>query len=193
MWGLINTSQLVFYIPLMQVSLPPNALYLFQFLAFFNGDLYILVKLYELSVGLIFDTSTGGRASPSHFASMDMESTLLLSNAGLLLTVYSVILFLILLTFFLKRCLRHRSLNSKSSRCIHRMRKCLSWNLILRLLIESYLEIGLCSLLNLINVSPPPPHSRSHSGAAVLQGRYRLCLQSSSLSSVFFFPSWRFT
>ena len=56
MWGLINTSQLVFYIPLMGITLPPNTLYLFQFLAFFNGDLYILVRLYELSIGLILDT-----------------------------------------------------------------------------------------------------------------------------------------
>ena len=55
MWGLINASQLVFYIPLMQIILPANSLYLFQFLAFFNGDLYILVKLYELSVGRILD------------------------------------------------------------------------------------------------------------------------------------------
>ena len=56
MWGLINASQLVFYIPLMQIILPANSLYLFQFLAFFNGDLYILVKLYELTVGLVLDS-----------------------------------------------------------------------------------------------------------------------------------------
>ena len=56
MWGLINISQLVFYIPLMRITLPANSLYLFQFLAFFNGDLYILVKLYELTVGLVLDS-----------------------------------------------------------------------------------------------------------------------------------------
>ena len=43
MWGLINAFQLVFYIPLIGIILPANTLYLFQFLAFFNGDLYILV------------------------------------------------------------------------------------------------------------------------------------------------------
>ena len=42
MWGFINVSQLVFYFPVMGVDLPANALYLFHFLAFFTGDLYLL-------------------------------------------------------------------------------------------------------------------------------------------------------
>ena len=41
-WGLINSFQLVFYLPLMGILIPPNVLSLLEFLAFFNGDLYVL-------------------------------------------------------------------------------------------------------------------------------------------------------
>ena len=50
----------------MAVILPPNALYLFQFLAFFDGDLYLLAKLYDLSIGRVLDASSR-EDSPSHF------------------------------------------------------------------------------------------------------------------------------
>ena len=41
--------------------------------------------------------------SPAVFGSVDMESTLLVSNAGILITTYSIILFLVLVTFLLLR------------------------------------------------------------------------------------------
>ena len=57
MWGLINISQLVFYIPLMGVKLPRNTHALFQFLAFFNGDLYILQMLFNYTLEPFFTTN----------------------------------------------------------------------------------------------------------------------------------------
>ena len=90
--------------------------------------------------------------SPAMFSSVDMESTLLVSNAGILITTYGIILFLIVMTFFMLRCL-DASRSPKCSMCLFKVKSCLSLNFILRLLIETYLDIGLCSLLNISYVS----------------------------------------
>ena len=80
-----------------------------------------------------------------------MSLTLLSSNIGILLTTFALILILLVLTFFLMLCVSHTN-KSKCSRCVFRLNSCLSWNFILRLLIETYLDILLCSLLNASNV-----------------------------------------
>ena len=41
--------------PFMAISFPSNMLLLFNLLTFFNGDIYVLLRAYQYSVGLFFD------------------------------------------------------------------------------------------------------------------------------------------
>ena len=50
MWNLINTNQLIYFVPLMSIPIPPMSLILFNVLAFANGDLLPFVYLYEHTV-----------------------------------------------------------------------------------------------------------------------------------------------
>ena len=55
MWVLICVNQLISFMPLMAITFPSNMLLLFNLLTFFNGELYILLMIYDYSVGLLFD------------------------------------------------------------------------------------------------------------------------------------------
>ena len=80
-----------------------------------------------------------------------MQSSLLTSNLGILLTTFTIVIFLAILTFFLLLCVSPRR-SPKCFRCVIKMNRCLSCNFFLRLLIETYLDICLCSLLTILNV-----------------------------------------
>lgn len=43
--------------------------------------------------------------------------------------------------------------NTKCGKCSRKLRACLFWNFVLRLLVETFLELGLCSILNLKTLS----------------------------------------
>lgn len=49
-WNLINTNQLIYFVPLISIPIPPMSLILFKALAFANGDLLPFVYLYENTV-----------------------------------------------------------------------------------------------------------------------------------------------
>lgn len=80
------------------------------------------------------------------------------ANAGILIATYSIVLFLFVLTFFLLFCIRRTSTN-KCAKCVVKMDKCLTWNFVLRLLVETYLDLGLCALLNLYGLKFQTPLS----------------------------------
>lgn len=48
LWGLINTSQLMALVPLIDVPLPPNVMIIFQFMSVANGDFDFLQSLPNL-------------------------------------------------------------------------------------------------------------------------------------------------
>ena len=50
-WSLISTNQLIYFVPLMSIRIPPVSLLLLQALAFANGDLLPFVYLYKHTVG----------------------------------------------------------------------------------------------------------------------------------------------
>lgn len=58
LWGFINSNQLIYFIPLIGVSLPRNAMTLFKVLSFVNGDFYVLELAYRNSVGRSFESVT---------------------------------------------------------------------------------------------------------------------------------------
>ena len=51
LWVLVNVNQMIAFMPLMNIHFPPNTILLFKFLAFLNGDIYILQKAYDFTVG----------------------------------------------------------------------------------------------------------------------------------------------
>ena len=42
LWGLVNVSQLMALVPLIDVPVPPNVMIIFRFMAIANGDFAIL-------------------------------------------------------------------------------------------------------------------------------------------------------
>lgn len=65
LWIFINTNQLLFYIPLMQVNFPGNALVLFKVLSFANGDLLLLVLLYDHTIGRLIPEGSSSAFAPN--------------------------------------------------------------------------------------------------------------------------------
>ena len=51
LWALVNVSQLISLMPLLQLRFPSNTRLLFQILAFLNGDIYLLQFAYAQTVG----------------------------------------------------------------------------------------------------------------------------------------------
>ena len=51
MWVLVNVNQLIAFMPLMSIHFPANTLLLFEFLAFLNGDILLLERAFEFSLG----------------------------------------------------------------------------------------------------------------------------------------------
>lgn len=53
LWALINTNQMIAFMPLMHIHFPSVTLLLFKILAFLNGDILLLQMGYDLSVGRV--------------------------------------------------------------------------------------------------------------------------------------------
>ena len=51
MWTFVSVNQMIAMLPLLQIEFPSNLYALFKFLAFLNGDLYILESAYSSSLG----------------------------------------------------------------------------------------------------------------------------------------------
>ena len=48
LWGLVNISQLMALVPLIDIPVPPNVMILFRFMAVANGDFAVLESLPNL-------------------------------------------------------------------------------------------------------------------------------------------------
>ena len=48
---MVNVNQMIAFMPLMNIHFPPNTILLFKLLAIFNGDVAILQKAYDFTIG----------------------------------------------------------------------------------------------------------------------------------------------
>lgn len=119
LWIFINTNQLIYFIPLMSVDFPANALVLFKVLSFANGDLLLLVLLYDHTIGHFIPDSMTSAYSPN-FALLGYESTSLIDNAGIFYSFLILQLLSILLLFLFGKIL-NQSFARCCSRCANRM------------------------------------------------------------------------
>ena len=147
MWSLLNTDQLISFVPLMPLHFSPNTLAFFQILSFAHGDLLLLELFYSFTLARFLSPS---RSPPfaENFSALGYDSSGLFqsTSVGIFFSLLAFLLFLFLLAKLLSRLCR----SSPFSRCA----RCLSWCPFLRLVLEAFLELTLCASLAVFSVSP---------------------------------------
>ena len=145
--------------PLMNITFPLNTLLLFKILAFLNGDVLILQQAYALSVGRLLRFPRESSPYNERFSLLGYESVKLLDNSGVFILTWLLLLLFLLLALCLRRLFRRSGPCCRH--CTRRMVLCVVWSPILRTFIETFLELGFCSVINLLFVSPSHLSSRS--------------------------------
>lgn len=126
LWIFLNTNQLLFFIPLMSVDLPANAVVLFKVLSFAHGDLILLVLLYDHTIGKFIPESSKPPFAPN-FELLGFETTSLLDNVGIFYSMLGLqLLFIVLFLFFSKL------LNSTLARCCYKSLDKMLWSPLIR-------------------------------------------------------------
>ena len=159
LWALVNVNQMIALMPLMSISFPLNTLLLFKILAFLNGDVLILQQAYALSVGRLLRFPPESSPYNERFSLLGYESVKLLDNSGVFILTWLILMLFLLLALFIhllfrrgRPCCRH---------CSRSMVLCVLWSPFLRTFIETFLELGFCSVINLLFVSTSHLSSRS--------------------------------
>ena len=149
MWSLLNTDQLITFIPLMPLSFSPNTLAFFRILSFAHGDLLVFELFYSFTLARILSPSNTPSFAPN-FSSVGYESCGLFesTSVGIFFALSFLLLFLMgLFTVLSKTC------SSPPSGVLSRCSRCCIWCPFIRLTMESFLELTLCSSLAVFSVS----------------------------------------
>lgn len=142
-WSLVNTLQLISYLPLMIAYYPDHVKIMFEILKFVNLEFEFLADMFKRTF------SIEGIETPSfseRFDSYGIESTLFLDNCASLITSFLISLLTlgILVTIHPAICI------TKLKNMVGNMISSYFWNNFLRFFTEGYIEIFFGALLNVV-------------------------------------------
>jgi hypothetical protein len=142
-WSLINTLQMVCYLPLMIENYPEHVKVMFNVLEFSNMEIEILSDLFKKAIAI-----EGLEISPynDRFFENGIESPLFLDNWASLLFSFLLSVITLLVWFALYSCIRIEKVKIKLENIISSY----FFNNFLRFFTEGYLEIFFGVLLNVI-------------------------------------------
>ena len=134
----------------MPLPLSPDILTFFRILSFAHGELLILEVFYSLTLARLLSPSNTPSFAPN-FYSLGYESSSLFqsSSAGIFFSLISLLLIMVGVFSLLTKIL-----SSSPSSLLYRCSRCFIWCPFIRLTMESFLELTLCSSLALYSVSP---------------------------------------
>ena len=140
MWALINFLQIVLYIPLIDIFIPP------AYLQFIND--YLLLAQFKI---FSFDAIRSGfkRTRPlnSHFKEAGILDLLIINNFGISLILWIGFFIVYLLVKILDKLIPEDKLEF-----IHRWKTQYEFDAPLRILLESFLELITVALIDIFNV-----------------------------------------
>jgi hypothetical protein len=146
LWGLINTLQMILYLPMLKIDLPKNVkLFYSILLSLANLDLIPP----EWSIVLIFDISSEFDEPYSVvLEEMGYETHNILLNMGSLFFYFQLFLFGLFLMFILKLFKLKYPGDMRFLRPYRTLKKILFWGSFLLLFTEGYIEILISAYLN---------------------------------------------
>eukprot|EP00347_Sterkiella_histriomuscorum_P013970 403362661 len=149
MWGMIEGFQLMTHLPMMSIVIPANTQNLFSLLndiASFN-----LIPTEDLTNSLFHFDEESEKAYNDSFEFMGYENMNMIQNLGLLFYMivinWMILILCLMLIFFLHQIL------APDNKVLKYMKEKIVFNLILRFMIESSLEIGVCCFINVNELS----------------------------------------
>jgi len=151
LWSMLNTLQLIVHLPLFSVVHPSNALYFYILL--FGVANFTPIDVSE-TTSKAFDFTPSEEAHTLNFRLLGYESKNAIENLGNNFLVLLFAIGMIMLIFALEMIINSRFCrDSKLLKWIlQALRKQFMFSFILRLVLETYLEICICVLINLKNL-----------------------------------------
>ena len=146
LWSLINTLQIISYLPLITSYFPEHVRVMYGILELTNLDIDFMANLFK-KITTISNIDVG--IKNSRFTSNGIESPLFLNNAASLILsfwLYCLVPLLLLIAIFVFRC-------NKIKKWLHILLTGYFFNNFLRFFTEGYLEITFAAVLNVNNMS----------------------------------------
>jgi hypothetical protein len=142
-WALLNVMQLLLIMPLINVNFPVNAATFYGYLIdIANFDILPIESINQA----IYKFSDNEVEMPSNFEELGYETTIFINNLGSMLFFIKGFIIMSFLTLMLGLCKNWFSFVEKIQKWLASF---LFYNFILRLILESYLEITISSILNI--------------------------------------------
>ena len=141
MWGLINFLQLIYYLPLINIYFPPN------FYIFITEYLGIANMKFGLPNPMKYLGISATDSLNDRFIQCNMEDIMFIYNFGI-----TLFLWVSLAVFYVIICLLDKILPKKRCLWVRRFKAEYKYNTCWRLILESFLELNVASMLNLFYV-----------------------------------------
>ena len=143
LWALLNTMQLISYLPIMTPFFPNHVRIMFKILKFTNLNFEFLSQAFQYSIPVDFTPNSN---ISDVFQNNGIDSSLFLINWSSF--IFAIIMYAIL--FWLVVIIRYISWSGKFSDFISKIMHSFIFNNCLRFLIEGYLQIFFWSVLNIV-------------------------------------------
>ena len=141
LWGLINFLQMVYYMPLIQIYFPSNFyIFITEYLTLSNLKFGLMNPLEYL--GMSSTDSMNNR-----FKACGMKEIMFTYNFGITLFMWSLVAM-----FYFVLCVLDKILPKSRCLWVRRYKKEYHFNTVWRMLLESFLELNISSMLNLFYV-----------------------------------------
>ena len=146
-WSLMNTMQIIVHLPLLNISFPPNAQTISElFLTLASFD----VIPHKVINEFIFNFDKLMEMKEARFEQMGYGENNFILNAG---TSFWFLIIWILLAFLSKGLSFVKSKSKRFDSFRQKLRKQVFFQIIIRIYLECYLELLVCSLINVKNLN----------------------------------------